>query len=197
VRPHETSNIIPENNIIAGNTLLYGAISGECYLRGVVGERFAVRNSGATAVVEGCGDHGCEYMTGGIVIILGKTGRNFAAGMSGGIAYILDEDGTFDAKCNKAMVGLEKLQSLKNLDTPSDKDIDNDLLDFDEARLKLIIQRHLKYTKSEKARLILDDWSKYLNLFYKITPFDFKRALNERKQKLKEDNKVPNRIAGE
>ncbi len=197
VSPHETSKIIPENNIIAGNTLLYGAISGECYLRGVVGERFAVRNSGATAVVEGCGDHGCEYMTGGVVIILGKTGRNFAAGMSGGIAYILDEDGTFETKCNKAMVGLEKLQSLKNLSTPSAKDIDNDLLDFDEARLKLIIQRHLKYTKSEKARLILDDWSKYLNLFYKITPFDFKRALNERKQKLKEDNKVPNRIAGE
>ncbi len=197
VSPHETSKIIPENNIIAGNTLLYGAISGECYLRGVVGERFAVRNSGATAVVEGCGDHGCEYMTGGIVIILGKTGRNFAAGMSGGIAYILDEEGTFESKCNKAMVGLEKLQSLKNLDTPSAKDIDNDLLDFDEARLKLIIQRHLKYTKSEKARLILEDWDKYLKLFYKITPFDFKRALNERKQKLKEDNKVPNRIAGE
>ena len=197
VSPHETSKIIPENNIIAGNTLLYGAISGECYLRGVVGERFAVRNSGATAVVEGCGDHGCEYMTGGVVIIIGKTGRNFAAGMSGGIAYILDEDGTFQNKCNKTMVELEKIQSLKNLDTPSAKDIDNDLLDFDEARLKLIIQRHLKYTKSEKARLILDDWSKYLNLFYKITPFDFKRALNERKQKLKEDNKVPNRIAGE
>ncbi len=197
VSPHETSKIIPENNIIAGNTLLYGAISGECYLRGVVGERFAVRNSGAIAVVEGCGDHGCEYMTGGVVIILGKTGRNFAAGMSGGIAYILDEDGTFDTKCNKAMVGLEKLQSLKNSSSPSAKDIDNDLLDFDEARLKLIIQRHLKYTKSEKARLILDDWSKYLNLFYKITPFDFKKALNERKQKLKEDNKVPNRIAGE
>ena len=197
VRPHETSNIIPENNIIAGNTLLYGAISGECYLRGVVGERFAVRNSGATAVVEGCGDHGCEYMTGGIVIILGKTGRNFAAGMSGGIAYILDEDNTFESKCNRAMVGLEKLQSLKKLDTPSSKDIDNDLLDFDEARLKLIIQRHLKYTKSEKARLILDEWNKYINLFYKITPFDFKRALNERKQRLKEDNKLPNRIAGE
>ncbi len=197
VRPHKTSKIIPENNIIAGNTLLYGAISGECYLRGVVGERFAVRNSGATAVVEGCGDHGCEYMTGGVVIILGKTGRNFAAGMSGGIAYILDEDGTFETKCNKAMVGLEKLQSLKNFDTPSAKDIDNDLLDFDEARLKLIIQRHLKYTKSKKARLILDDWNKYLNLFYKITPFDFKRALNERRQKLKENNKLPNRIAGE
>ncbi len=197
VSPHEISKIIPENNIIAGNTLLYGAISGECYLRGVVGERFAVRNSGATAVVEGCGDHGCEYMTGGVVIILGKTGRNFAAGMSGGIAYILDEDGTFDTKCNKAMVGLEKLHSLKNLDTPTAKEIDNDLLDFDEARLKLIIQRHLKYTKSEKARLILDNWSKYLNLFYKITPFDFKRALYERKQKLKEDNKLPNRIAGE
>ncbi len=197
VSPHETSTIIPENNIIAGNTLLYGAISGECYLRGVVGERFAVRNSGAIAVVEGCGDHGCEYMTGGVVIILGKTGRNFAAGMSGGIAYILDEDNTFESKCNKAMVGLEKLQSLKNLDTPSAKDIDNDLLDFDEARLKLIIQRHFKYTKSEKARLVLDDWKKYIKLFYKITPFDFKRALNERKHKRKENNNVLNKIAGE
>ena len=117
--------------------------------------------------------------------------------MSGGIAYILDEDGSFETKCNKAMVGLEKLQSLKNLSTPSAKDIDNDLLDFDEVRLKLIIQRHFQYTKSEKARLILDDWNKYLNLFYKITPFDFKRALNERKQKLNEDNKLLNRIAGE
>ena len=95
------------------------------------------------------------------------------------------------------MVGLEKLHSLKNLDTPSTKDIDNDLLDFDEARLKLIIQRHLKYTKSEKARLILDNWNNYLKLFYKITPFDFKRALNERKHRLKEENNVPNRIAGE
>ena len=95
------------------------------------------------------------------------------------------------------MVGLEKLRSLKNSGTPSAKDIDNDLLDFDEARLKLIIQRHLKYTESEIARLILNEWNKYLNLFYKITPFDFKRALSERKQKLKEDNKAPNRIAGE
>ena len=128
---------------------------------------------------------------------LGKTGRNFAAGMSGGIAYILDEDNTFETKCNKAMVGLEKLQSLKNFSTPTAKDIDNDLLDFDEARLKLIIQRHLKYTESEIARLILNEWNKYINLFYKITPFDFKRALSERKQKLKEDNKAPNRIAGE
>merc|ERR1712070_159252 len=133
---------------------LYGAISGECYLSGVVGERFAVRNSGATTVVEGCGDHGCEYMTGGVVVVLGKTGRNFAAGMSGGIAYILDEDNLFESKCNKSMVELEKLSNFHNSNNSSLKDINSDLLDFDESRLKLIIQRHLKYTKSEKASVI-------------------------------------------
>ena len=98
--PKEAKRIIPRKSIIAGNTILYGAIDGECFLRGVVGERFAVRNSGATAVVEGVGDHGCEYMTGGVVVVLGKTGLNFAAGMSGGIAYVLDEDGTFKNRCN-------------------------------------------------------------------------------------------------
>ena len=197
ISPDDTSKIVAENNIIAGNTLLYGAISGECYLRGVVGERFAVRNSGATTVVEGCGDHGCEYMTGGVVVVLGKTGRNFAAGMSGGIAYILDEDNTFNSKCNKAMVELERLSTFDINENPSLKDINNDLLDFDEARLKLIIKRHFKYTKSTKAKMILDNWNKYINLFHKITPFDFKRALNERKQKIKENKIMPNRIAGE
>merc|ERR1712070_388378 len=133
---------------------LYGAISGKCFFRGFAGERFAVRNSGAIAVVEGCGDHGCEYMTGGVVVVLGKTGRNFAAGMSGGIAYILDEDNLFESKCNKSMVELEKLSNFHNSNNSSLKDINNDLLDFDESRLKLIIQRHLKYTKSEKASVI-------------------------------------------
>ncbi len=197
ISPDETSKIVAENNIIAGNTLLYGAISGECYLRGVVGERFAVRNSGATTVVEGCGDHGCEYMTGGVVVVLGKTGRNFAAGMSGGIAYILDEDNSFNSKCNKAMVELERLSSFDLTKNPSLKEINSDLLDFDEARLKLIIKRHFKYTKSTKARMILDNWGKYINLFHKITPFDYKRALNERKQKQDENKLIPNRIAGE
>ena len=100
---------MPEESIIVGNTVLYGAIDGECYFRGVAGERFAVRNSGAIAVVEGAGDHGCEYMTGGVVVVLGQTGRNFAAGMSGGVAYVLDEDGTFETRCNMAMVELEPM----------------------------------------------------------------------------------------
>ncbi|CDZ41831.1 Glutamate synthase, large subunit, partial CDS, partial [Neorhizobium galegae bv. officinalis] len=107
VRPPENSRIVAENSIIVGNTVLYGAITGECYFRGVAGERFAVRNSGAIAVVEGVGDHGCEYMTGGIVVVLGETGRNFAAGMSGGVAYVLDESGDFAKRCNMAMVELE------------------------------------------------------------------------------------------
>jgi glutamate synthase (NADPH/NADH) large chain len=107
VKPPKNSGIVPEESIIVGNTVMYGAIEGECYFRGVAGERFAVRNSGAVAVVEGAGDHGCEYMTGGIVVVLGKTGRNFAAGMSGGVAYVLDEDGTFEKRCNMAMVELE------------------------------------------------------------------------------------------
>ena len=136
-------------------------------------------------------------MTGGVVVVLGNTGRNFAAGMSGGIAYILDEDNSFQSKCNKSMVELEKLSSFHNSNNTSLKDINNDLLDFDESRLKLIIQRHLKYTKSEKASVILENWCKYLNLFHKITPFDFKRALNERKQRLQENKNLPNKIAGE
>src|SRR5690606_2513295 len=115
IRPTADSGIVPEESIIVGNTVLYGAIAGECYLRGIAGERFAVRNSGATVVVEGTGDHGCEYMTGGVVAVLGPTGRNFAAGMSGGIAYVLDEDGTFSSRCNLAMVELEPL--------PEDDDI--------------------------------------------------------------------------
>ena len=176
---------------------MYGAISGECYLSGVVGERFAVRNSGATTVVEGCGDHGCEYMTGGIVIVLGKTGRNFAAGMSGGIAYILDEDNTFEANCNKSMVELEKVSRFEGSEHNFVKNINSDLLDFDEARLKLIIQKHFKFTKSKKAKIILDNWNRYISLFHKITPFDFKRALIERKEKLNTKNNTPNRIAGE
>ena len=113
--PPADSGIVPEESIIVGNTVLYGAIAGECYFRGVAGERFAVRNSGAIAVVEGAGDHGCEYMTGGIVVVLGQTGRNFAAGMSGGIAYVLDEDGTFDKRCNMSMVELEPVPPRKTI----------------------------------------------------------------------------------
>ena len=196
VFPHSKSKIIADDNIIAGNTLLYGAISGECYLSGVVGERFAVRNSGATAVVEGCGDHGCEYMTGGVVVVLGKTGRNFAAGMSGGIAYILDEDNSFEANCNKSMVDLEKLSNNEMNPKHTEKEINSDLLDFDISRLKLLINRHYKNTKSEKAKIIINDWEKFLPQFIKITPFEFRRALIERKQKLTDEN-IPSRIAGE
>ena len=197
VYPHEKSSLVPEENIIAGNTLLYGAISGECYLNGIVGERFAVRNSGATAVVEGCGDHGCEYMTGGVVVILGKTGRNFAAGMSGGIAYVLDEDKIFDRYCNKSMVDLELLSNNDIDNTDDEAEINSDLLNFDVARLKLIIKNHVKYTQSSKGKLILSQWDKYLPLFLKITPFEYKRALNDRKNKLKADNNLSDRIAGE
>ena len=198
VYPHKKSSLIPEKNIIAGNTLLYGAISGECYLNGIVGERFAVRNSGATAVVEGCGDHGCEYMTGGVIVILGKTGRNFAAGMSGGIAYVLDEDKIFEGYCNKSMVDLELLSNNDD-DTDDEVEINSDLLNFDVARLKLIIKNHVNYTESSKGKLILSKWDKYLPLFLKITPFEYKRALNDRKNKLKlkPDNNLSVRIAGE
>ena len=160
-----------EENIIAGNTLLYGAIAGEAYFRGVVGERFCVRNSGATAVVEGLGNHGCEYMTGGIVTVLGETGANFAAGMSGGIAYVLDEEGDFAKRCNMEMVELESLKP-----DVAGADID-DLTEADEARLKAIIENHQRYTNSERAQTILDNWNEYLPKFIKVMPVDYRRAL--------------------
>src|SRR5690606_13099560 len=115
VRPSDRVSFAPEKSIIVGNTVLYGAMAGECYFRGVAGERFAVRNSGAIAEVEGTGDHGCEYMTGGLVVVIGPTGRNFAAGMSGGIAYVLDEDGSFRSRCNLAMVDLEPVEEEEDL----------------------------------------------------------------------------------
>ncbi len=161
IYPPKESPIIPEENIIVGNTVLYGAISGECYFRGIAGERFAVRNSGATAVVEGVGDHGCEYMTGGHVVVLGSTGRNFAAGMSGGIAYVLDEAGDFDKRCNKSMVELEAI------DEPE--------------HLKGLIEKHLHYTNSSRAQTILDNWNDYLPRFIKVMPTDYKRALLQQK----------------
>ena len=164
-----------EENIIAGNTLLYGAISGEAYFSGVVGERFCVRNSGATAVVEGIGNHGCEYMTGGIVTVLGETGPNFAAGMSGGIAYVLDEDGLFSSRCNMEMV---ELKSLKPDTAGADL---SDLTEADEARLKGIIENHQRYTDSERAQMILDNWGDYLPKFVKVMPVDYRRALLDMK----------------
>lgn len=161
-------------NIIVGNTVLYGAIAGECFFSGVAGERFAVRNSGATAVVEGVGDHGCEYMTGGVVVCLGGTGRNFAAGMSGGIAYVLDRDGDFADKCNRQMVALESVAA--DGDGVATVDLD-DPMSADETRLKRLIERHLAYTDSERAREILQAWREYLPRFVKIMPVDYRRAL--------------------
>ncbi len=175
IYPPKETPIVAEENIIVGNTVLYGAISGSCYFRGIAGERFAVRNSGAIAVVEGLGDHGCEYMTGGIVVVLGSTGRNFAAGMSGGIAYILDEAGDFEKRCNMSMVELESIQE----DTSSDEleNVMDDMANHDAARLKTLIERHLHYTDSSRARKILDNWKEYLPKFVKIMPVDYRRAL--------------------
>ncbi len=188
--PRNAENIVPENSIIAGNTILYGAIEGECYLRGMVGERFAVRNSGATAVVEGVGDHGCEYMTGGIVVVLGKTGLNFAAGMSGGIAYVLDEDGTFKNRCNLAMVELEPVPEEDDLlesehhhggdlEHHGRVDISSDMTRYDEERLKNLISNHLIFTKSGVAKKVLDDWDNFRPKFLKVMPTEYRRALEE------------------
>jgi glutamate synthase (NADPH/NADH) large chain len=156
----------PAENIITGNVVLYGAIAGEAYFRGVAGERFAVRNSGARAVVEGVGDHGCEYMTGGTVVVLGATGRNFAAGMSGGFAYVLDLDGEFGKRCNLAMVDLEAI-------TDSE----------DESALKRLIENHQKYTGSKRATEILAGWAQYRAKFIKVFPKEYRRALAELGQK--------------
>jgi glutamate synthase (NADPH/NADH) large chain len=164
VVPPRESTFKPEQNIIAGNTLLYGATSGEAYIRGQVGGRFAVRNSGAIAVVEGAGDHCCEYMTGGRVVVLGVSGRNFAAGMSGGIAYVLDTMGNFDYFCNKGMVELSPV---------GDRD--------DLTELQKIINNHYLYTRSELAESILVNWEQYLPKFVKVIPLEYKKVLEEQK----------------
>ncbi len=183
IYPSSECPAVPEENIVVGNTVLYGAISGECYFRGIAGERFAVRNSGAVATVEGVGDHGCEYMTGGCVVVLGSTGRNFAAGMSGGIAYVLDEDGLFSKKCNTSMVELEKVEPA---DDPENKltqlrwvDLMFFMLHFDETRLREIIRRHVHYTNSAVGQRILENWADYLPKFVKVTPIDYRRALTD------------------
>ncbi|MBT6140123.1 MAG: glutamate synthase large subunit [Rhodospirillaceae bacterium] len=178
IYPSPESRLVPEENIVVGNTVLYGAIAGECYFRGIAGERFAVRNSGATAVVEGSGDHGCEYMTGGIVVVLGLTGRNFAAGMSGGIAYVLDEADGFEALCNPAMVDLERI-SAGDGTTATAADLKADLTRFDEQRLRGLIENHLRYTGSEQARRILENWNAFLPKFVKVMPVEYRRALRE------------------
>ncbi len=190
IRPPEESRIVAEESIIVGNTVLYGAIDGECYFRGVAGERFAVRNSGAIAVVEGVGDHGCEYMTGGIVVVLGQTGRNFAAGMSGGVAYVLDEEGDFARRCNLAMVELEPvpeeddiLEELHHhggdLAHHGRVDVSGDMTRHDEERLYQLISNHVHYTGSNRARDILENWTDYRPRFRKVMPVEYRRALEE------------------
>jgi glutamate synthase (NADPH) large chain len=168
----------PTENIITGNVVLYGAICGEAYFRGVAGERFAVRNSGAQAVVEGVGDHCCEYMTGGTVAVLGSTGRNFAAGMSGGIAYVLDEEGTFESRCNLSMVKLEPVLSEAEQEAKVARDVWH-MGDSDEAILKRLIERHAHYAGSARAKRVLDDWAHYRSKFVKVFPNEYLRALGE------------------
>jgi glutamate synthase domain-containing protein 3 len=166
------------SNIIVGNTVLYGATSGEAFFRGVAGERFAVRLSGAAAVVEGTGDHGCEYMTGGTVVVLGKTGRNFAAGMSGGIAYVYDEDAQFAQRCNTSMVSLEKVLSKAEQEAGVDRSMWHKA-QADEVLLKKLVEDHHKWTGSLRARHILDHWSESRAKFVKVFPNEYRRALGE------------------
>jgi glutamate synthase (NADPH/NADH) large chain len=190
VYPPRSSTLVAEDNIIVGNTVLYGAVEGECYLRGVAGERFAVRNSGAIAVVEGLGDHGCEYMTGGCVVVIGRTGRNFAAGMSGGVAYVLDEDGDFERRCNLAMVELEPIaredDALERLDNQGGDleghglvDVMHDMTGNDEVRIRCLLRTHRRYTNSQRAHDILRNWDTILPKFVKVMPVDYRRALLE------------------
>ncbi len=164
VVPPKGTTFKPENNIIVGNTLMYGATSGEVYINGLAGERFCVRNSGATAVIEGTGDHCCEYMTGGRAVILGPTGRNFAAGMSGGLAYVLNEDGNFDYFCNMGMVELSLIEDMA-----------------DNRELKSLITQHFNHTNSPLAKQILDNWNEYLTKFIKVLPIEYKKVLEEEK----------------
>ncbi|WP_407049721.1 glutamate synthase large subunit [Methyloraptor flagellatus] len=188
VKPHPDSRIVPERSIIVGNTVLYGAVEGECYFRGLAGERFAVRNSGAVAVVEGVGDHGCEYMTGGVVVVLGPTGRNFGAGMSGGVAYVLDEAGDFGKRVNMAMVDLEPvpeedmlLERLHHhggdLEFKGRVDVSGDMTRHDDERLYQLISNHLHWTGSARAKEILDNWETFRPKFVKVMPVEYKKAL--------------------
>ncbi len=188
VRPNSAFIGDTANNIIVGNTVLYGAIEGEAFFAGVAGERFAVRNSGATVVVEGVGDHGCEYMTGGTVVVLGMTGRNFAAGMSGGVAFVLDMEGTFNSRCNMTQVALEPIEEEiaarkgsgagDELESHGKVDVHH-LGVADEVLLKGLIEKHAKYTSSLTALRILDDWAGYRARFVKVMPHEYRRALTE------------------
>jgi glutamate synthase (NADPH/NADH) large chain len=166
VYPAPDAGFVPEENFIIGNVAFYGATSGEAFIRGKAGERFAVRNSGANAVVEGIGDHGCEYMTGGRVVILGSTGRNFAAGMSGGIAYVYDVDGKFATLCNPDMIDLDPLN------------------EEDAAEMKEMISRHYTYTGSTIAKFVLGDFENQLRNFIKVFPKDYKKVLQDKKARV-------------
>ncbi|HEY0072971.1 MAG TPA: glutamate synthase-related protein, partial [Abditibacteriaceae bacterium] len=193
IYPPAQSTFVPEDNIIIGNVAFYGATSGEAYIRGMAGERFCVRNSGVNAVVESVGDHGCEYMTGGRVVVLGKTGRNFAAGMSGGIAYVLDEDGSFPGHVNKEMVALEPLDDVEEV-----------------LAVRAQIQRHVDYTGSQRGQHVLDNWDGLVSKFVKVMPTDFKRAMEAMKRveaqglsgdeavmaAFEENKKDPSRVGG-
>jgi glutamate synthase domain-containing protein 3 len=170
IHPPKDSLFKAEDNILLGNVALYGATEGEAYFRGIAAERFCVRNSGATVVVEGIGDHGCEYMTGGKAVILGPTGRNFGAGMSGGIAYIYNKKEDFEKNCNQETYEIEDL-------------IEEDLKD-----LKFLIQKHFDYTESTVAQNILSNWEKESERFVKVMPTDYKRVLNEIKSKKQINN---------
>ncbi|MBC8287438.1 MAG: glutamate synthase large subunit [Nitrospinae bacterium] len=165
IYPPKESTLVPEENILIGNTVLYGAVSGKAFFRGIGGERFAVRNSGAHTVVEGVGDHGCEYMTGGTVVVLGATGRNFAAGMSGGLAYVLDRDNSFAIHCNQSAVDLVAVEDPEDV-----------------QHLKALIEEHFKYTQSGVAKKVLDEWEATLPKFIKVYPRDYRRVLEERKK---------------
>ncbi len=174
VRPHADFRGNPQENIIIGNTVMYGAIDGEAYFRGVAGERFLVRNSGGTAVVEGVGDHGCEYMTGGTCVVLGETGRNFAGGMSGGIAYVYDPAGAFKGRCNLAMVDLEPLPA------PGQTPVEfRHHGEDDDALLRRLVDSHARYTGSDVAKAILGNWKAARTLFVKVFPKEYRRALKE------------------
>jgi glutamate synthase (ferredoxin) len=173
VRPPKGSTFVPEENVIVGNVAIYGATSGEVYIRGMAGERFGVRNSGAHAVVEGVGDHACEYMTGGRVVVLGRTGRNFAAGMSGGTAWVLDVDGTFATRCNQELVALGKLDD-----------------DAEAAEVQEMVRRHVERTGSELGKKVLERWAEYRKQFVRVMPVDYARVLKTR-AKLREQGLTP------
>ena len=178
------ANQYPEKVIIAGNVVLYGAVMGELYLRGRAGERFAVRNSGANSVVEGVGDHGCEYMTGGTVVVLGDTGRNFAAGMSGGVPYVYDPARDFAGKCNTAMVDLEAVLSASEQADKIDRDVwhaqaRGGVKEADDVILKRMVENHYKYTGSLRAKALLENWNESRKAFVKVMPKEYRRALKE------------------